>query len=643
MHAQLAKSADACFVKTGDATLNCRARPADTDGMVFCPSPTHASVQPRPARLRLWLLASLSTVLLAACGGGGGGTPSSDTKTSSDNQGAGSQAVAQLSAATPPTLPEAHRFLTQASFGPEPATVARLQSLGVSAWIDEQLAMPPSTPSHLSQVDMISNDLATERPRSPDLVASWWTHAIAQPDQLRQRVAYALSQIFVVSTQNSALGDNARMVAAYLDMLTDKSTGTYRDLLEGVTRHPAMGIYLSHLMNRKEDTLTGRVPDENFAREVMQLFSIGLHELNDDGNLKLRDGKPIETYTPDDVKGLAKAFTGLGWHRPNGYSGIWWLCFYSAGDCHLPQQQYVLPMSTYWQEHSSSPKHFLGVTIDAQSPPDPETSLRIALDRLANHPNTAPFISKQLIQRLVSSNPSPAYVARITQVFRSSGGQLRAVVKAILTDPESRTTPVGLASNAAGKLREPVLRWAHLLRAMPHTSTHQVVHQNQKYYLATDTSNPAYGLGQTPMASPSAFNFYRPGYKPPRTGLSQQGLVSPEMQITDETTVVGYANFVARSLSFGWGWDHSSTGKPDIQFDLSRFMALDDATHAVRPQPMVDAVALQLLGKTLPSTLNEQVLAAVGAMPRGNAGALRRRAAAAVLLIAVSPPFLVQQ
>jgi len=604
-------------------------------------SPTHTALGQASRRGSLPLGLALCT-LLAACGGGGGGgsAPTQGTHASSGN--AGSQSAAQLTAIAPPTLPEAHRFLAQASFGPDVASASRVQTLGVNAWIDEQLAMPPSSPSHVALVNMSTADGGKDRPRTNELIESWWTHSIAQPDQLRQRVAYALSQIFVVSTTNSTLGDNALMVASYLDMLTDKSTSTYRDVLEGVARHPAMGLYLSHLMNRKEDPLTGRVPDENFAREVMQLFSIGLYELNDDGSWKLRDGQPIETYTSDDVKGLAKVFTGLGWHRADGYRGLWWMCFYQAGDCYLPQQQHVLPMSTYWQEHSSSVKRFLGVTIDAQSPPDPETSLRLALDRLATHPNTAPFISKQLIQRLVSSNPSPAYVARITQVFRSSGGQLKAVVKAILTDDEARTTPVGMATNTSGKLREPVLRWAHLLRALPHSSTQQTLSQNPTYLLATETGHPAYGLSQSPMAAPSVFNFYRPGYKPPRTALSQRGLLSPEMQITNETSVIGYANFVAKSLSDGWGWAHPSTGKPDIQFDLSRFMALDDTAHASRPQALVDAVALQLLGQTLPATLNEKVLVAVGAMPQGHALALRRRAAATVLLIAVSPPFLVQ-
>jgi uncharacterized protein (DUF1800 family) len=300
-------------------------------------------------------------------------------------------------------------------------------------------------------------------------------------------------------------------------------------------------------------------------------------------------------------------------------------------------------MSLYPQEHSTSTKRFLGVTVAAQNPPDqpnPALSIRLALDRLATHPNTAPFISKQLIQRLVTSNPSPDYVRRVTQVFRSSGGNLKAVVRAILLDSEARQAPTGPASLGYGKLREPVLRWAHLLRALPHQSTNRIKRGDTSYYMAIDTSSPSEGLSQTPMGAPSVFNFYRPGYRPAHTGLSAQNLLAPEMQLTTETSVVGYARFVAKALDKGWG---STLPSPDVQFDLSSFMALDDATHAARPTPMVDAIARRLLGRVLPEGLHEQVLAAVGPMPRNSEVERRRRAAAAILLIAVSPVFLVQQ
>lgn len=598
-----------------------------------------ASVRLLPSLLPALVL-TLSA--LGGCGGGGGGSPS-PTPSGDSGSGNNPSPSSLVLGSTSITEPQAHRLLMQASFGPSPAAVARAQTIGEAAWIDEQWSLPPSGPTHVSMVTASTLALSQNRPRAHDIAFTWWTHALTQPDQLRQRVAYALSQIFVVSTTNALLADNSRLVAAYMDMLTTRASGTYRDLLEGVALHPAMGLYLSHLLNRKEDTVSGRVPDENFAREVMQLFSIGLYELEDDGTPKRVNGQLVETYTSADVKGLAKVFTGLGWYRPPGSSALWWECFYAANSCYLPEQQQTQPMSLYTQEHSTSAKNFLGISIPAQNPANPSLSIRLALDRLATHPNTAPFISKQLIQRLVSSNPSGDYVRRITQVFRSSGGNLQVVVKAILLDPEARTAPQGASISSYGKLREPVLRWTHLLRALPHQSTSKATLGDSGFYLATDTSSPSDGLSQTPMAAPSVFNFYRPGYKPAQSGLSGQNLLAPEMQLATETSVVGYANFVAKALDQGWGLVHPATGKPDIQFDLSSFVALDDTAHASRPSPMVDALARQLTGSLLPTTINEQVLAAVSPMPRATALEKRRRAAAAVLLIAVSPVFLVQQ
>jgi uncharacterized protein (DUF1800 family) len=582
-------------------------------------------------------LVALSLAWLPGCGGGGGGAPSATTGNT------GTTTASQGLASVNLSDPQAFRLLSQASFGPTPALVSRVKSMGEAAWIDEQWALPLSGPSHVDMVNSSTQALAQPKPRAHDIAFTWWTHALTQPDQLRQRVAYALTQIFVVSTSNAILADNSLLVASYMDMLTTHATGTYRELLEGVALHPAMGMYLSHLMNRKEDPISGRVPDENFAREVMQLFSIGLYELEDDGTPKLVNGKPVETYTSADVKGLAKVFTGLGWYQPTGSNALWWECFYAANNCYLPTLQQAHAMSLYPQEHSTSAKNFLGESIPIQNPANPTLSIRLALNRLATHPNTAPFISKQLIQRLVTSNPSGDYVRRVTQVFRSSGGDLKAVVKAILLDNEARIAPQGPNTTSYGKLREPVLRWAHLLRALPHQSTNRSLRGDTSFYMATDTSSPSEGLSQTPMGAPSVFNFYRPGYKPPHTALSTQNLLAPEMQLATETSVVGYARFVAKALDQGWGMANPSTGLPDIQFDLSGFVALDDADHAARPAPMVEAIARTLVGSALPDSLTEQVLAAVGPMPRGNSLERRRRAAAAILLIAVSPVFLVQQ
>lgn len=576
-------------------------------------SSNNASISlPATSRGRLVVSALTAAVLLAACGGA-------------------EQKPEPISDA------DAVRFLEQASFGPTPDAIAHLQSIGYSQWVEEQFNAPSNQPSHVQLVEASAVARAATKPDATDVTYSWWTHAIQDNAQLRQRVAFALSEIFVIST-SSDLSDQGRAVASYMDMLTRDSTATYRQLLEDVAMHPAMGIYLSHRGNRKEDTTSGRVPDENFAREVMQLFSIGLYELNLDGSIKLNAGQPVETYSANDVKGLAKVFTGFSWNWPSAQSAlVWWKCFWRTAECKDNSQE-VSAMSGYSQEHSTSAKQFLGVTVDAQSTANPQASLRQALDRLANHPNTAPFISKQLIQRLVTSNPSPSYVQDVAQVFKATGGDLRQVVRTILLHAEARH-PTG--GGEVGKLREPVLRLAHLMRAIPHTSdtyAAQAAAGSLPYYPVSETDNPGTALGQTPMRSPSVFNFFRPGYKPPQTNLSERDLVSPEMQITTETTVVGYANFVSTILNDGWGKWNSAASRNDVRFDLSTFDSLVD-----QPQQLVDAVAKRLLGTTVPAEVSSEAVAAINAMANRTASDRRKRAQAAVLLVAVSPSFIVEQ
>lgn len=569
-------------------------------------------------------------VLLSACGGAQQ-TPESVSAPTPTPQQTLNQKPEPISDA------DAARFLEQASFGPTPDSMAHLQSVGYQPWIEEQFSVTSNQPTHLQVVQASAADRAAPKADYADVTYSWWTHAILDNAQLRERVAFALSEIFVISTTGD-LADQGRAVASYMDMLARDSTATYRQLIEDVAMHPAMGNYLSHKTNRKEDLGTGRVPDENFAREVMQLFSIGLYELNPDGSIKLTNGQPSETYNASDVKGLAKVFTGFSWNWPSAQSAlVWWKCFWRTSECRDASQD-VSPMTGYSQEHSTSVKQFLGVTVDAQSTANPQASLKAALDRLANHPNTAPFISRQLIQRLVTSNPSPSYVQDVAQVFKSTGGDLKQVVAAVLLHREARHPDAG---DAVGKLREPVLRVAHLMRALPHTSdtySTQAAAGTMAYYPISDTDNPGTALGQTPMRAPSVFNFFRPGYKPPQTDLGDRDLVSPEMQITTETTVVGYANFVASILNDGWGRWNSTTRLNDVRFDLSTFESL-----AAQPQSLVDAVAKRLLATTAPSDVSSEAVAAITAMPNVTASDRRKRAQAAVLLVAVSPSFIVQQ
>lgn len=585
------------------------------------------STLPRLFCLRAWLRAgscALASVMaataLTACGGGEASKdPNADTSRA--------QSV-------PRTDSEAHRFLVQATFGPRAEDIAQVRRIGYSQWMDGQFASPVMS-THLAMVDA-SSAIKSRKPNNVDMAYSWWTHAVQDhPAQLRHKVAFALSQIFVVSTVPF---DESRAVASYLDMLTAMSDGTYRALLEGVALHPAMGQYLSHMGNRKEDG-QGRVPDENFAREVMQLFSIGLYELDDAGKPRVINGQSIETYNANDIKGLARVFTGFSWHWPSAKSAIdWWKCFWRATECRDASQDETA-MSPYNQEHATTQKDFLGVSVPAQASADPKASLKVALDRLASHPNTAPFISRQLIQRLVTSNPSDQYVTDITRTFRSSGGNLKTVVKEILLHAEARQPGSTLASTTTfGKVREPVLRMAHLLRAIPHSSAQYSSSSTSRFYQAVESGDPGTELGQTPMRAPSVFNFYRPGYRPPQSQVADRGLVAPEMQISTETSVLGYANFTANILENGWGEWNTSLGRNDVQFDFSTWTDL-----STTPEKLIDAIAARMIGHNLPESARAPAIAAIQAMPSSTAYQKRQRIQAAILMVAMSPDFVIQQ
>ena len=454
---------------------------------------------------------------------------------------------------------------------------------------------------------------------------SFWQQAVTGDDHLRQRVTFALSQIFVVSFQDSTISNYPRGVASYYDMLATNAFGNYRNLLEAVSLHPMMGIYLTSLHNQKESG--SRVPDQNYAREVMQLMSIGLYELNADGSQKLSGGKPIETYTSDDIVGMSKVFTGWSWAGPDKSDSR----FYgNAKDPNMDWQ----PMQSYPKFHSTSEKKFLGMTIAAQSPANPEASLKAALDKLFSHPNVGPFIGKQLIQRLVTSNPSPQYVARVAAAFDNNGqgvrGDMKAVIKAILLDSEARADVPGSNANA-GKLREPVIRLANWMRAFNATSA-------SSRFLLGSLDDPLSALAQTPMRSPSVFNFYRPGYVPPNTSIATAGLVAPEMQITGETSVTGYLNTMRDVIPNGTG------SSRDVKPDYSAELALADT-----PDKLLDRINLLLLYGQMSTALRNQVLAAVSSVtiPANNANnaatARKNRVSLAIFLTMASPEYIVQK
>lgn len=464
---------------------------------------------------------------------------------------------------------EATRFLTQATFGPDETNISRVMAVGYEAWLDEQFALQPSFTyrdfmTHRdAEIKADNPSDATAKARPDQVLEAFYTRALTDKAQLRARVAFALSEIFVVSLADDALFIyGPQMVAGYMDVLDTGLDGTYRQLLEAITKSPAMGQYLTYRGNTRELPSVGHFPDENYAREIMQLFSIGLYELNSDGSIKLNaQGQPQETYTSDDIKGLAKVFTGWANYKGPAYASVAdALCLAWTAECRDPEGMYH-PLVEYPAYHSTSEKRFLGVTIPAQDTPSAQASLTVALDRLATHPNTAPFISSRLIQRLVTSNPSPAYIARVAQRFTNTGGNIKEVVKAILMDDEARGQAT-LVDPAHGKLREPVLRLTALLRAFKFSSPTLSVSSspldasgwNRTPYVAIgNTSDTGTSWGQSPLFSPSVFNFFRPGYTPPQSQISNAHMVAPEMQIVNETTVSGYANAVLDLLANGIG------------------------------------------------------------------------------------------
>ena len=593
------------------------------------------------------LASALTVFLLAACGGGNSDSSSSAAATAdaSAQALAASKSDAAVAADRPATREEASRFLTMASFGPTVDEAELVMKIGYSAWIDRQFTLPAtSNRAYWEAADAAIKLVTPANSAGQDQVwESFWKQAATSPDQLRLRVAFALSQIFVISAVDGNVGNEPRALAAWLDMLGSDGLTTYRNLLESVSLHPLMGLYLTHLRNQKADLATGRIPDQNYSREVMQLFSIGLVQLNADGTPALVSGKAVETYGPDDVAGLSRVFTGFSWACPAAPTNN--NCFYngSSGGVSDPDRAFK-PMVGYPQFHSTEVKTFLGVTIPVQTTANPAASLKTALDTLAGHPNVGPFIGKQLIQRLVSSNPSPAYVAAVSAVFANNGsgvrGDIKAVVKAILTHPEARAQ-----TNASGKLREPVLRLSAYLRAFPHKS-------DTGSWKVGNTDSAATSLGQTPLRSPSVFNFYRPGYVAPGTQSAAAGLVAPELQLVNESSVSGWVNAVRDNLSSGVGQFNGTVGgvvlnRRDLQRDWSYELAL-----AARPTELVSGITDRLLYGLATDALRTEIGTAIGkitipAATGSNQAAIdsakRNRVNAAVLLTLASPEFLVQK
>jgi uncharacterized protein (DUF1800 family) len=534
-----------------------------------------------------------AAALLGACGGGGVGSGSGDVQPQTPPTGAA------------PTSAEASRFLAQAGFGATDAQIERVKTLGYAGWLDEQFSAE-RTQSHYDW--MLAKGYGTEANISnfSGTDNTLWRKLVSSPDVLRQRMTLALSEIFVVSMAGLPVNWRGFVAAAYVDVLEANAFGTYRNLLQAVTLSPAMGVYLNLRGNRKADAATGRVPDENYAREVLQLFSLGLAELNPDGSVK-RDasGKALETYTQDTITGLARVFTG--WD----YDGA------SRTETSYTQR----PLVVNTARHEPGEKRFLGTTIAAGTAP--AAAMQQALDVIAAHPNVGPFIGRQLIQRLVASNPSAAYVGRVAAVFNDNGkgvrGDLKAVLRAVLLDTEARRAPAP-GDTTRGLLREPIVRFVQWARTFGATSPTEL-------WNIGNLSDPATRLGQSPLRSPSVFNFFRPGYVPPNSALGSLGVTAPEFQITHETTVVGWANYAQTFVASGVG---------EVRPDYAAELAL-----AGDPAALVKRVALLLAADALPTATLELITQAVASIAATTDAGRNNRVYAAVHLVLCAPDYLV--
>ncbi len=579
---------------------------------------------------------------------------------SPDYQVAGTNRVVLILSEEPdaghPGPKEAARFLIQAAWGPDqdspddpddlPQNVQELMALGYDAWLTDQFSRPINKLQ--PWVDWAASNGAKLEIYGNWKENSWWNRVMGvakiRPDAptttlydpLRQRMAFALSEILVVSDRPEALAVEQPGMANYYDLMVQHAFGNYRDLLYDVALHPVMGIYLSHLGNRKANPATGLFPDENFAREIMQLFTIGLWELNPDGTRRLDpDGAPIPTYNNRDITELARVFTGLSFGNN--------LLFVSD------PRDYTRPMKMWDDQHDCDAKSLLQgrIVLPARAPSPGNTGtagladVREAVEGLFQHPNTGPFVCRQLIQRFITSNPSTGYVARVAAVFANNGagtrGDLKAVLRAILLDPEARD-PASLSRPEWGKLREPVARVVNLAHAFNAAS------RSGWYLLDQFTLDHL----QDPMNAPSVFNFFLPNHSPPGP-LSEGGWVAPEFQLINASSAVTGPNYFWNAVYGGlhrWG-----AGNPDysVQLNLDQELALvvpksqialdSPPGPGLDPDPLLRRLDLAMTGGTLIPQQFQIIREAILRISPATWQWHRERLRLAIYLIATSPEF----
>ena len=619
--------------------------------------------------------AALAASLLAACGGGGGGGSDASTAVpalspsptppvagvspapapvANNPSGPGSPAAPAAPAVpagagavyaytTPASDEDAARFLLQAQFNASDADIASLRSQPYAAWLNSQMRAPPDEGGFdwlnargYNRVDNATRYYDNSYPGDHMI----WKQLMTSSDGVRKRAALALSEFFVVSLAGLDFNWRSHALAAWWDMLAANAFGNYRKLLEDVTLNPAMGYYLNTRGNLRENAATGRLPDENYGREVAQLFTIGLYQLNLDGTEK-RDasGNRIETYTPADTTALARVFTGWDIDQTQNVVTV-----EPVQNRSLPSTAFTrLPMRLTPANHSTLASSFLGASIAAGT--SGTEALKAGLDALFNHPNVGPFFGRQMIQRLVTSNPSPAYVARVAGAFNNNGagvrGDLAAVFAAVLLDDEARG-PQGLVQNGFGKLREPMLRLVQWGRTFGISSA-------RGSWKIGDLGNPATQLGQSPLRPASVFNFFRPGYVPPSTALSAAQIPAPEFQLVNESSVGGYLNYMQGVIRNG-----IFVNAPDLPNSASNAANGFDITAAYTAELALSADASALVrrlnlllcaGQLAPATAT-LITTALNATPVTAAStdsARRDRVAAAVLMVMASADYLIQK
>lgn len=582
-------------------------------------------------------------LLLSACGGsGGGGNDASPSPT----------AGTPPPAAPPPTTSEPDqrfatrastgRFLAKASFGATPSDLETLTGTNAADWFVAQLSAPISLtmPQMRTYFTQFNTEALADFPAGTSTFA-YWRNVLNGPDQLRQRVAYALSQILVVSNGGGeVLTDVPSAVAYYMDVLATGALGNYRDLLEQVTYTPAMGHYLTYMGNQKGDPATGRVPDENYAREILQLFTIGTVQLNADGSPQRNSANQlIETYSNADITGLAKVFTGLDESEEEPDSEV---------------EVMAAPMIVVEARHSQQEKSFLGSTIPANT--RAASSITQALDIIFAHPNLAPFVGRQLIQRLITSHPEPAYVARVSVAFEAGQyelpngvvvgegrrGDLAATVAAVLFDEAAHPDQ---PSEQFGKIREPIIRFTQWARAyVPDASPEYVLE-------LWDTTE---GLAQHPYRAKSVFNFYRPGYVAPGTATGGRALTMPELQIVGAASIPAYANF----MNYFASWREPEEDLEELTEVFAEAGVTLDPRNALtsfvpnyqeeialanQPDQLLSLLDEKLTHGALTASTRDNIEEAVRSLPADDEAARLERARLAVVMVLTSVDFLLQQ